>query len=111
MNREELAGGAAAEAERHRAAEIEPARLLVGLGLADSLADTITFGLSECSSDRQEQLGEPIPASEAKQSGESSGALRPPGSPRRASGAPRDDDSSNPARPRPQQLSRTKSGM
>jgi hypothetical protein len=92
--RDQLASLAATETERNLPADVSAPRFLISFYLPDALADAIALGLGERRRDRQEQLGEPIPASEAKQSGESAGALRPPGSPRRASG-----------RSRPQQLS------
>src|ERR1700722_10197527 len=51
---DKLTAFAAPVAERHDAAEITPAGLLVGLHLSDALADAVALSFCECRGDGQE---------------------------------------------------------
>ena len=49
-----------AEAKRDFPSKIAASRLLVGLHLANPLADSVSLGLGEGGSDRQKQLGKAV---------------------------------------------------
>ena len=58
--RDQLAVVAAPKAEGHDAAEIAPPRPLVGLALADTLADAVALGFGKGRSDGQEQFPQAV---------------------------------------------------
>ena len=61
LMRDKLAALAHPEPERRRAAEIASPRLLIGLALADALADAVALGLGESRGNGQDSFDRPLP--------------------------------------------------